>query len=136
MPYLTHYWQWVYLFVLLVAFLESFIFTAFFVPWSTIIVLISFFSVQNWIDLKMIFLSWFIWVLTGNIISYYIWLNYNKKKLDKVFRIIKLESIQKTKKVIENNAFKTLTIWRLVPVFKEVIFFLSGVNQMNFYGLM
>lgn len=132
-PYITHFWQWVYLFVFIIALLESLIFTAFLVPGTTIIILISFFSVSNWLDIRIIFFSWFIWVLTWNIISYYIWLNYHKKNIEKVFKVIKLKSIQKSKKVIENNAFKTLTIWRLIPVFKEVIFFLAGVNDMKFY---
>lgn len=131
-PYITHFWQWVYFFVYIIALLESLIYTAFLVPWTTIIILISFFSVQNWLDIKIIFWTWFFWLLTWNIISYFIWFNYHKKNVDKIFKIIKLESIQKSKNVMENNAFKTLTIWRLVPVFKEVIFFLSGVNHMKF----
>ncbi len=131
-PYITHLWQWVYLFVFLITLLETIIYTAFLIPGTTIVLLVSFFSAQNWLDVKYIFISWFLWLLTWNIASYFIWLNYNKKNIDKVFKIFKLKSIQKSKYVIENNAFKTLTIWRLVPVFKEVIFFLSGVNHMKF----
>jgi len=57
MPYINHFWQWEYLMIFVIALLESFIFTSFFIPWSTVIFLISLFSVQDWLDIRMIFLS-------------------------------------------------------------------------------
>lgn len=132
-PYIINLWNWTYLLVFISVILETLIWIGFIFPWTTIIVIISFFSLKSWLNLKTIFLFAFLWTLIWNIINYNLGVKYSKKSLNKNHQIFNSKLFEKTKKIIDNNPIKAIILWRLTPWLKESIPFVSGVIGINFY---
>lgn len=131
-PYLSALGHWAYLIVFIWTILETLILIGFIFPWTTIIIIVSFLSVQIWINPRIIFFYAFIWSLIWSNINYFTWRyfkNYSYKKL----KIFNFKESKKFRDIMHNNPIKALVFWRLIPWLKESNSFLAWIMGINYY---
>jgi len=127
--YLNSIW---YLFVFLFSFLESLILVWYIIPWTTIIIVFAMLAGLWYYNFWGVFLMAVIWNILWSILSFIIGKHFWKKILKKWFYFIKPKHLKKTSDFVWKYSWRAIFFWKLIPVIKENVSFVSWILKINF----
>ena len=127
MPYLENLNQIWYLIILSVSFIESFIITGYFMPWSVIIIIFWMLAWWWYYDIWDVIFFSTLWNALWGLFSFYIWKKIWKKVLKEWFYFIKAKHFLKADYFFIKHWWKSILFWKIIPWIKENISFISWV---------
>lgn len=122
----------IYLFIFIVAAVESFVLTGVFLPGTLFIVLMGFLSAQGVLNIYAISLITTLGVILGDLLGFYFGQNQGKWFLNKMHKLFKMDYVGAGEKFFESHGNKSVFIGRFVAVIRPFIPFVAGLLNMNF----
>jgi len=132
LPFLQHssgYAGWVAFFA---AFLETLIGAGYFLPGSTILLLMGVFAGQGFIDIRIVFVFAFLGAFVGDQENYFLGRKYGLTLLDRPWLHISDKIIKKAEYFLDSYGSVSVFFGRFLPGVKESISFIAGTLKMNY----
>ncbi len=129
---LESYGGWTYLLVSLTIFAETGFVVTPFLPGDSLIFVVGAFAAAGWLDPWLLYFLLLVAGIAGNSLNYSIGRWMGPAVLEKNYRFLKRDYLDKTKIFFEKYGSKTIIIARFLPIVRTVAPFLAGVGKMEY----
>ena len=132
-PLLEQYSSFGGLIAFFASFLETILGFGYFLPGSTIVLLMGLLAGQGVVNIKVILLFAFLGAVAGDWINYFLGRKYGKTIVKISWLHLSNKTLQKADRFFNKYGFLSIFLGRLLPGIKESISFFAGSLHMNFY---